>query len=452
MEKVAEFIRGDLPSPEKFCYVETYGCQQNEADSETIRGMAIQMGYGICDSAQDADLIVFNTCAVREHAEQRVFGNIGALSHLKKKKPGLVIALCGCMAGEKQVVERIRKSFPYVSMVVNGNALWQLPELLFEVLVSGKKAFAVPEGDGVIAEGLPKHRDRSVKAWLPIMYGCNNFCSYCIVPYVRGRERSRRPDEVIKDAKELLANGAKDITLLGQNVNSYRGGEEGMAFPELITKVAELDGDFRLRFMTSHPKDANDELFKAMAGSDKIARHLHLPFQSGSDRILKLMNRGYSAEHYKALVASARKYMPELVVTGDVIVGFPGETEEDFMQTMALIEEVRYDALFTFIFSPRKGTKAASMTDDTPDEVKKERFARLVKRQNEISAEIHAGYVGRTLEVLVDGESESAEGKLSARTDGGRLVVFEGDNRLIGEFVKVRIEKNTTWSLVGSLV
>ena len=451
MSKTAALLAQEEP---KYFYVETYGCQQNEADSEVLRGMASEMGYRLCNSASEADLIVFNTCAIREHAEQRVFGNLGALSHLKREKPDLIIAMCGCMAGEASVVERIKRSYPHVSLLFDTHELWRFPEYLYAVLTGEKRVFASSASSGAIAEGLPKKRDRSVKAWLPIMYGCNNFCTYCIVPYVRGRERSRRLSAVLQDARASLSDGAKDITLLGQNVNSYRGLDDSnreIDFPSLLEAVSSLPGDFRVRFMTSHPKDASEKLFQAMSASPKISKHLHLPFQSGSNRILKAMNRGYSAENYLKLIDRARELMPDIVITSDVIIGFPGETKEDFERTMELIERVRFDALFTFIFSPRKGTKAAEMVDETPQEVKKERFSRLVERQNAISAEIHAAYAGRVVNVLVDGKVENKRGFLSARTDGGRLVVFPGESELIGRFVDVRIEDSTTWSLSGSL-
>ena len=333
MSRVRDFNSTNSRTRNRKCYVETYGCQQNEADSEIIRGMAVEMGYEICDNPKDADFIVFNTCAIREHAEQRVFGNIGAMFKYKQKNPSVVIALCGCMAGEEHVIKRIMKSFPYVSLVINTYELWRMPELLFNVLVNGKRTFATEKSDGIIAEGLPLHRDKSVRGWLSINYGCDNFCTYCIVPYVRGRERSRRPEEVLKSAKGLIEGGCKDITLLGQNVNSYGKGYPELAdkgFPWLLREVNALEGEFLIRFMTSHPKDANDELFMAMRDCEKVAPHLHLPFQSGSSRILKLMNRGYSAEHYLSLTESAREKIPNLVLTSDVIVGFPGETSEDF--------------------------------------------------------------------------------------------------------------------------
>ncbi|MBR6771845.1 MAG: tRNA (N6-isopentenyl adenosine(37)-C2)-methylthiotransferase MiaB [Clostridia bacterium] len=453
MAKVREF--NSAAGEQKLCYVETYGCQQNEADSEHFRGMALEMGYGIADGPEKASLIIFNTCAVREHAEQRVFGNIGALLKYKRRDPSVVIALAGCMAGEPHVAERIKKSFPYVSIVADSRCLWRFPEYLFGVLVNGKREFAVGGAD-VIAEGLPVHKNRNVKGWLPIMYGCDNFCSYCIVPYVRGRERSRSPETVVKQFEEMVASGYKDITLLGQNVNSYgKNAREHFEtdFPKLLRRLDSIPGDHLIRFMTSHPKDAGIELFDAMRDCRHIAPHLHLPFQSGSERILKLMNRGYTPEKYLGLIEAARERIPDIVLTGDVIVGFPGETEEDFEATLDLVRKVRYDALFTFIYSPRKGTRAAEMPQDIPSEEINRRFDRLVALQNGISAEKHAAYEGKVLRVLVDGKAENKpEGWLSSRTAGGRLVVFRGEESLTGSFADVKITGHTTWSLSGERV
>ena len=430
-------------------FVDTYGCQQNEADSERIRGMLQCAGYGFTDTEEGADLIVLNTCAIREHAEQRVFGNVGALVHTKRRHPRQKIFLCGCMMGQPQVADRIRKSYPHVDGVFSTHHLWEFPELLLGVLKTGRRVFAVGDSAGSIAEHIPVARTSTLKAWVSVMYGCNNFCSYCIVPYVRGRERSRRPEDVLEECRGLIAAGYKEITLLGQNVNSY--GKDlglGVDFADLMAQVAALPGEFRLRFMTSHPKDASRKLFDVIADCPKICKQFHLPFQSGSDRILKLMNRRYTAEQYLRLVDYGRSRMPELVLTSDVIVGFPGETEEDFEDTIRLIERVRYDALFTFIFSPREGTPAAKMDDPTPKAEKNRRFDRLVEVQNRISEEKHRAYVGKTVRVLVDGrEGES----LTARTDGGRLVRFAGDDRLIGQFLDVEITDCTTWSLVGRL-
>ena len=430
-------------------YVETYGCQQNEADSERIRGLLSECGYAITDTAEGADVVVMNTCAIREHAEQRVFGNLGALTHTKRRHPGQKIFLCGCMAGQPHVVERLRKSYAHVDGVFSTHHLWQLPEILHKVLTTGKRSFYVEDEPGSIAEGLPQLRDSKLKAWVSIMYGCNNFCTYCIVPYVRGRERSRKAADILKECRELIANGCKEITLLGQNVNSYgKDLEEGIDFSDLLAQIAALDGDFLIRFMTSHPRDAGKKLFDTMAASPKIAKQLHLPFQSGSSRVLKAMNRHYDRERYLETVHYAKSVMPELVLTSDVIVGFPGETEAEFEETISLIEQVRYDALFTFIFSPRSGTPAASMDDPTPKEEKNRRFDRLCAVQNAISEELHSAYIGKTMRCLIDG----AEGDLlTARTEGGRLVRLPGDAALIGSFAPVTITGSTTWSLTGNL-
>ena len=430
-------------------YVETYGCQQNEADSERIRGMLIESGYAITDTAEGADVVVMNTCAIREHAEQRVFGNLGALTHTKRRHPGQKIFLCGCMAGQTVVSDRIKHSYHHVDGVFSTHHLWQFPQILHRVLMTGKRTFFVEDEAGSIAEGLPQHRQQTLKAWVSIMYGCNNFCTYCIVPYVRGRERSRLPEDVLAECRELIASGVKDITLLGQNVNSY--GKDlglGVDFSDLLSMIAELEGEFLIRFMTSHPRDASHKLFDTMAKYPKIAKQLHLPFQSGSSRVLKAMNRHYDREQYLELVRYAKSVMPELVLTSDVIVGFPGETAEEFEETMTLIEEVRYDSLFTFIFSPRIGTPAAKMEDPTPKAEKNERFDRLCALQNRISEEIHEGYVGKTFRCLVDGVDKD---HLTARTEGGRLVRFPGCESLIGTYQNLKITGSNTWSLMGEM-
>ncbi len=430
-------------------YVETYGCQQNEADSEKLRGYLSQCGYAIGTEAEGADVVIMNTCAIREHAEQRVFGNLGALTHTKRRHPGQKIFLCGCMAGEEKVSKRVRESYPHVDGVFSTHHLWQFPEILYSVLTTGKRVFYVQDEPGSIAEGIPQVRDSGLKAWVSIMYGCNNFCTYCIVPYVRGRERSRQPEYILEECRRLIENGAKEITLLGQNVNSY--GKDlgiGMDFADLLARIAQLPGDFLIRFMTSHPRDASRKLFDTMARYPKIAKQLHLPFQSGSSRVLKAMNRHYDRETYLEKVNYAKSVMPQLVLTSDVIVGFPGETEEEFEETVSLIQQVHYDSLFTFIFSPRVGTPAAGMDDPTPKAEKSRRFDRLCAVQNAISEEIHTGYIGRELRCLVDGREGE---KLTARTEGGRLVRFAGEDALIGSFRKLKITGATTWSLVGEL-
>ena len=432
-------------------YVETYGCQQNEADSEQIRGMAMRCGYGLTDTAEGADLIVINTCAIREHAEQRVFGNVGALVHTKRRHPGQKIFVCGCMMGQPEVAERMRKSYPHVDGVFNPHHLWQFPEQLYRVLIRHKKADFTEASDGAIAEGLPLVRTNRLKAWVSIMYGCNNFCTYCIVPYVRGRERSRRPEAIVAEARELVAAGYKDITLLGQNVNSYgKDLDAGVDFSDLLRMVNDIPGRFVIRFMTSHPKDATEKLFRTIAQCEKCERHLHLPVQSGNDEVLRAMNRGYTAAQYLEKVALARRWIPDLVLTTDIIVGFPGETDEQFGDTLRLVETVGYDAMFTFIYSPRVGTKAASLPDPMTRAEKQVNFDRLVESANRISAERHAAYVGKTVEVLVDGESRDAAFPLTARTQSGRLVHMTGGRERIGGFCRVKITDSSTWALFGN--
>ncbi|MBO5891902.1 MAG: tRNA (N6-isopentenyl adenosine(37)-C2)-methylthiotransferase MiaB [Oscillospiraceae bacterium] len=430
-------------------YVETYGCQQNEADSEKLRGYLSQAGYDIVREAEGADVVILNTCAIREHAEQRVFGNLGALTHTKRRHSRQKIFLCGCMAGETKVSDRVYKSFPYVDGVFSTHHLWQFPEILWNVLTRKKRQFYIEDEPGSIAEGIPQVRDSQLKAWVSIMYGCNNFCTYCIVPYVRGRERSRKMEDILAECRALIANGCKEITLLGQNVNSYgKDLDEHVDFSDLLAQIASMDGDFLIRFMTSHPRDASQKLFDTMAKYPKIAKQLHLPFQSGSSRVLKAMNRHYDRETYLEKVRYAKSVMPDLVLTSDVIVGFPGETEEEFEETISLIETVHYDSLFTFIFSPRVGTPAAKMEDPTPKEEKNRRFDRLCAVQNSISERIHESYIGKTFRCLVDGTDKEL---LTARTEGGRLVRFEGDPTLIGSFQLIRITGATTWSLTGTL-
>ena len=431
-------------------YVETYGCQQNEADSEKIRGYLTQSGYRIVHSAEGADVVVMNTCAIREHANQRVFGNLGALTHTKRRHPGQKIFLCGCMAGQTVVSDRVKKSYPHVDGVFSTHHLWQFPEILWNVLSKGKRQFYIEDEPGSIAEGIPQVRDSGLKAWVSIMYGCNNFCTYCIVPYVRGRERSRKMEDILAECRALVESGIKDITLLGQNVNSYgKDLDEKVDFADLLKEIAEIPGEFLIRFMTSHPRDASEKLFDTMASSPKIAKQLHLPFQSGSSRVLKAMNRHYDRETYLKKVAYAKSVMPDLVLTSDVIVGFPGETEEEFEETISLIEQVHYDSLFTFIFSPRPGTPAAKMEDPTPKEEKNRRFDKLCAVQNAISEQIHENYIGKTMRCLVDGKDKDL---LTARTEGGRLVRFEGCDELIGTFRDITITGATTWSLTGNLV
>ena len=433
--------------------VDTFGCQQNVADSQHIMGMLEAMGFGFTDDPTRAAVVVLNTCAIRDHAEKRVYGTLGALTHTKKADPEQVICLCGCMAQRPEVAEKVRQSYRHVDLVFGPQALWKFPELLYNVYTQRRRVFSVADEHGAIAEGMPVVREGRTRAWVSIMYGCNNFCSYCIVPYVRGRERSRDPEQIIAEVRQLVADGFKEITLLGQNVNSYgKDLDTPCDFADLLTALDAIDGDYLIRFMSSQPKDATHKLFDAMARSRHVARQLHLPVQSGCDRVLKAMNRPYDKAKYLELITYARKVMPELVLTSDVIIGFPGETEAEAMETVALVEQVRFDALFTFIFSPRPGTPAAKMDDPMPREEKQKWFDRLCDTQNRISEELHAAYVGRTLRCLVDGESDDARWPLTARTAGGRLVHLVGDKSAVGTYHDVKITDSNTWALFGELI
>lgn len=432
--------------------VDTYGCQQNEADSETIRGYLIDMGYGFTSDEFEADVVVINTCAIREHAEMRILGNVGALNHTKKKNPGQIIAVCGCMVQQKHMAEKLKRSFKIVDLVFGPHNLWRFPELFERALSEKGRIFAAEDSDGVIAEGTPQHRDSHLKAWLNVMSGCNNFCSYCVVPLVRGRERSRYPVQITEEAMRLIQMGYKEITLLGQNVNSYgRDLGCGTDFPALIKMINDIPGEFLIRFMTSHPKDASEKLFKMMAECKKCARHIHLPVQAGNDRVLKAMNRGYDSAKYLSLVEMAREYIPDIVITTDIIVGFPGETDDEFEDTIKLIEKARFDAMFTFIYSKREGTSAAKMEDPFSRTQKQLRFDKLLAVQNSISEKKHQAYLGKSLRVLIDGESGDAIRNLTARTNGGRQVHLAGSKELVGCFRDVRITDSSTWALSGEL-
>ena len=433
--------------------VDTFGCQQNVADSQHIMGMLEAMGCDFVTEPAEADIIVLNTCAIRDHAEKRVYGNLGALTHTKKANPEQIICLCGCMAQRPEVAEKVRQSYRHVDLVFGPQALWKFPELLYQVYTRRGRVFSVENEHGSIAEGMPVVREGRTRAWVSIMYGCNNFCSYCIVPYVRGRERSRDPEQIIAEVRQLAAEGYKEITLLGQNVNSY--GKDlgtGYDFADLLTALDEIPGDYLIRFMSSQPKDASFKLFDTMARCSHVAKQLHLPVQSGCDRVLRAMNRPYDKARYLELITYARKVMPELVLTSDVIIGFPGETEAEAMETVALVEQVRFDALFTFIFSPRPGTPAAKMDDPVPRAEKQVWFDRLCDAQNKISEEIHAQYVGRTLRCLIDGQSDDSRWPLTARTAGGRLVHLVGDASAIGNYHDVKITDSNTWALFGEMV
>ena len=432
-------------------YVHSYGCQQNVNDGERIKGVLTDIGYGLCDAPEQADLILFNTCAVREHAEQRVFGNVGALKGLKEKKPGLIIGLCGCMANQTHVVEKLRRSYPYVDLVFGVDGIDTLPQLLAQKLRTHKRVLLQPAQRPVIVENIPIRRESEFRAWLPIMYGCDNFCTYCIVPYVRGREKSRRPEDILAEFRGLVQAGYKEITLLGQNVNSYgKGLEEQIDFSDLLNLLCSVPGDYHIRFMTSHPKDASHKLIDTIAAQPKLCKHLHLPVQCGSDRVLAQMNRRYTVEQYMELIKYARSRVPGITFSSDIIVGFPGETEEDFQGTLDLVKKVGYMQLFTFIYSKRTGTKAADMPDETPRSEKTDRMARLLKTQDEIAMGLVKAQVGQTVRVLVEGFGR-AEGTLTGRLDNNLTVEFAADPALLGQYAKVKLTSARATVLLGQL-
>lgn len=433
-------------------FVRTYGCQQNVADGEKIKGMLSEMGFEFTDDENEADFILFNTCAIREHAEDRVFGNIGALKNVKRRNPSVLIAVCGCMMEQERVAEKIRTSFPFVNIVFGTHVIHKLPEMMYSAVTDSKRVFVRGQESKDIIEGLPVRRDGKSRAWVTVMYGCDNFCSYCIVPYVRGREKSRHPDAIVNECRELIEQGYKEITLLGQNVNSYgKGLPEKVNFAELLRRIDAIDGDYRLRFMTSHPKDATHELFDTIAESRHICHHMHLPCQCGNTRVLKEMNRRYSREDYLKLIEYAKEKMPDLSLTSDIIVGFPGETYEEFRDTLSLIEQVEFTSLFTFIFSSRPGTKAAEMEDPVSYKEKTEWFSELLKTQEAIAAKRCAEMVGNTERVLVEERNEK-NGLLCGRTESSIIVEFPGEDELIGEFCNVKVTQARNWILRGEKV
>lgn len=433
--------------------VVTYGCQQNENDSEKLKAFLSKMGYDITDNPDDAKVILFNTCAVREGAEDRVLGNLGALKHRKLKEEDLIIGICGCMAQQEAVAKKIKSKFRHVDIVFGTHSLYRFPEILYEVLSQKVRRFDIMDCDGFIAEGLEQRRDDRFKASVSIMYGCNNFCSYCIVPYVRGRERSRLPENVISEIKSLAEKGYKEVTLLGQNVNSYGNDLDiDYDFADLIRAVNDIDGIRRIKFMTSHPKDISHKLIDAMAECEKVVPYLHLPFQSGSNNILKKMNRKYTKEKYLEIIDEVKAKIPGIALSSDVIVGFPNETYEDFSETVDLIKRVRFDTLFTFIFSPRNGTPAAKMEDSISSEEKHKNFEELLEVQNAISKEINDTYVGKEYEILVDGVSKTNPQMMSGRTDTNKIINFVPKDAKEGDFVTVKVTKAQTWALLGEQV
>ncbi|KEJ01061.1 (dimethylallyl)adenosine tRNA methylthiotransferase [Clostridium botulinum A2B7 92] len=431
-------------------FIETWGCQMNEEDSEKLSGMLKKEGYIRTEERENADVIIFNTCCVRENAELKVYGNLGILKGLKSKNPNLIIAVTGCMMQQKGMAETIKKKFPFVDIIIGTHNLHNFPNYLNEVKKKDTSILNIQEKEDSIIENMPIDRKNSMKAFVTIMYGCNNFCTYCIVPYVRGRERSRTPENIEDEIKKLISEGYKEITLLGQNVNSYgKDLEPKVTFAELLERVNTIDELERVRFMTSHPKDLTDDVIEAIAKCDKLCEQIHLPVQSGSSEILKKMNRHYDREKYLDVVSKIKKLIPNVALSTDIIVGFPGETEKDFEETLSLVKEVEYDSAFTFLYSIRKGTPAAKFEDQVPEDVKHKRFNRLVEVVNEISAKKNKAYEGKIEEVLVEGTSKNDENKLMGRTRTGKLVNFIGDKDSIGKLVNVKIIKANSFSLTG---
>ena len=435
----------------KTYHITTFGCQMNEHDSETIAGMLSERGYEAAAERDEADVVIFNTCSVRENADKRFFGTLGQLKKIKERNPEFTVCVCGCMMQQQHIIDSIKSKYPWVDVIFGTHNIHQFPELLENLIQEKKKQINVWEEHGEIVEGLPCKRLYKHKAFVNIMYGCNNFCTYCIVPYTRGRERSRKPEDIVREVRNLVADGVREVTLLGQNVNSYRG-DENTDFADLIYMLNEIEGLERIRFMTSHPKDLSDKLIQAYVDCEKLCNYIHLPVQCGSSRVLKEMNRKYTREAYLELIRKLRTAVPDITISTDIIVGFPGETEEEFQETLSLVAEVEYDSAFTFLYSIRKGTPAEKYEDQIPEDVKHERFNRLVDLVNEISAKKNAAYVGRVEKVLVEGYSKNTAMTYSGRTDGFKLINFEGSEDMVGKIVDVRVTQGKTFSLEGEVV
>lgn len=449
MDRCRQLIASRYAHP-PMAFIHSFGCQQNISDGEKLVGMLTTLGFGLADSERNADLVLYNTCAVRETAEDRVYGHIGALKNLKKENPDLLIIVCGCMAQRNEVQTKLRESYPYVDIVFGTGAIHLLPGFLAQRLSSRKRVF-FDEPSKTVVEDIPVVREKGVRAWLPIMQGCDNFCSYCIVPYVRGREVSRAADRIVAEAKELLQQGYQEITLLGQNVNSYgKGSSDGINFSSLVRLLDKIEGEHWFRFMTSHPKDCTKELIDALASSTHFCKHIHLPVQSGSNAVLQEMNRHYTIEKYMHLIDYARKAIPNVSFSSDIIVGFPTEREEDFLQTFEVVKQVRYNTLFTFIYSRRSGTKAAQMQAVATEAEKSRWFQKLLKEQQTISGEINTALIGSIQRVLFDGISKTP-GMITGRTEGNSIVEAKGDEKLIGTFGNVRITKAMNAAIVGEI-
>ena len=426
------------------------GCQMNARDSEKLAGMLTEMGYIETENEKEADFVIYNTCCVRENAENKVYGNLGYLKNYKSKKPDMIIALCGCMMQQPTVIQTIKKKYRHVDIVFGTFNLYKLPELLKTRLETGHTIFDIWETHEEIIEDLPSIRKKKFKASVNIMFGCNNFCTYCIVPYVRGRERSRKKEDIIAEIKALVADGVKEVMLLGQNVNSYgKNLEEPVTFAELLREINEIEGLERIRFMTSHPKDLSDELIYAMRDCDKVSKALHLPFQAGSNAVLERMNRRYTKEGYLALIDKLKKEIPDILLTTDIIVGFPGETEEDFEHTLDVVRKVGYSSAFTFIYSKRTGTPAAEYEDQIPEDVTKNRFNRLLTLVNNMVHDVNEKFIGQTMPVLVEEQSKNSKNMVTGRTPNNLLVHFEGDANLIGTVVDVKLTENKSFYIIG---
>lgn len=451
LRRIAEEKSREIGRPLTSC-IRTFGCQMNARDSEKLRGILALAGYENTDS-EEADFVLYNTCTVRENANQKVYGHLGYLSGMKKKNPHKVIALCGCMMQEPEVVEKLKKSYRFVNLIFGTHNIYKFAELLVTALESKRMVIDLWKETDKIVEDIPSQRTYSFKSGVNIMFGCNNFCSYCIVPYVRGRERSRRPEDIVAEVEKLVQDGVVEVMLLGQNVNSYgKNLDEPITFAQLLLRIEQIEGLERIRFMTSHPKDLSDELIEVMKNSKKICRHLHLPLQSGSTRILKQMNRRYTKEQYLALTEKLRREIPDLSLTTDIIVGFPGETEEDFEETLDVVRKVRYDSAFTFIYSKRTGTPAAAMEDQVPEDVVKERFGRLLSLVQDISQEMSLRVEGQTLPVLVESVNEQDESLVTGRLGNNLLVHFPGTKELVGTITDVYLKECKGFYYLGEAV
>lgn len=455
MEKIKELNFGSTlqSGKPKHYSISTFGCQMNENDSERLAGMLNTMGFTEIEETEKSDIIIYNTCCVRENAELKVYGHLGALKKLKRENPELIIAVCGCMMQQPEVVEHIRKKYRHVDLIFGTHNLYKFPELLHNAMESDKLLIDVWESTGVIAEDMPIDRKDFIKAWVTVMYGCDNFCSYCIVPYVRGRERSRSLEDIVDEVRMLGQQGYKEITLLGQNVNSYgKDLSEPVSFARLLREIDEVDGIERIRFMTSHPKDLSDELIDAVKDCKKVCEHLHLPIQAGSAKVLKEMNRRYTKEQYLQLVSKIQERIPGISLTTDIIVGFPGETEEDFEETLDVMKQVGFDMAYTFLYSKRTGTPAAKNPAQISEEIKKIRFEKLLEVQNKISRKINDHLLNKEVEVLVEGLSKSSQSTYTGRTRTNKIVNFKGAPELVGKLVKIRVDKIQTWSLEGTII